>query len=155
MWPNPLETFTEEILNGKLHFLCSEVCLGLWIKSPTPQLPSDFFRKPHFSPDKDLYFTKMPVRSRQLPDLTIDSKEFRAYLTLREKCPNTEFFLVRIFRHSDQKKLRIWTLFTQCNRGLEYIWLDLPIHIYWHLRLCQHCIHADQFFNIVFHQMPR
>ena len=29
MWPNPLETpdlvtFTEEILNGKLHFLCSE-----------------------------------------------------------------------------------------------------------------------------------
>ena len=30
MWPNPQETadlvtFTEEILNGKLHFLCSEV----------------------------------------------------------------------------------------------------------------------------------
>ena len=29
MWPNPQETddmvtFTEEILNGKLHFLCSE-----------------------------------------------------------------------------------------------------------------------------------
>ena len=29
MWPNPLETvdlvtFTEEILNGKLHFLCSD-----------------------------------------------------------------------------------------------------------------------------------
>ena len=23
MWPNPLVTFTEEILNGKLHFLCS------------------------------------------------------------------------------------------------------------------------------------
>ena len=54
--------------------------------------------------------------------------------SLREKCPNTEFFLVRISRHSDwrrgdpsiypysvrmrentdQKKLRIWTLFTQC-----------------------------------------
>ena len=49
--------------------------------------------------------------------------------SLREKCPNTEFFLVRIFPHSgwirrdsysdltrkntDQKKLRIWTLFTQ------------------------------------------
>ena len=31
MWPNPQEncglvTFTEEILNGKLHFLCSEGC---------------------------------------------------------------------------------------------------------------------------------
>ena len=31
MWPNPqfpadLVTFTEEILNGKLHLLCSETC---------------------------------------------------------------------------------------------------------------------------------
>ena len=34
--------------------------------------------------------------------------------TLREKCPNTEYFLVHIFPHSDQKILRIWTLFTQC-----------------------------------------
>ena len=31
---------------------------------------------------------------------------------LRENCPVTEFFLVRIFLYSDQKKLRIWTLFT-------------------------------------------
>ena len=30
-------------------------------------------------------------------------------ITLRKKCPNTEFFLVRIFLYSDQKKLRIWT----------------------------------------------
>ena len=36
------------------------------------------------------------------------------YLPLPEMCPNTEFFLVRIFRYLDQKKLRIWTLFTQC-----------------------------------------
>ena len=42
--------------------------------------------------------------------------------TLREKCPNTEFFLVCIFLYSvriqentDQKRLRIWTLFTQCD----------------------------------------
>ena len=42
-------------------------------------------------------------------------------LSLREKCPNTEFFPVRIFLYSfliqentDQKKLRIWTLFTLC-----------------------------------------
>ena len=40
--------------------------------------------------------------------------------TLREKCSNTEFFLVRIFPYfdrirgnTDQKNLRIWTLFTQ------------------------------------------
>ena len=40
--------------------------------------------------------------------------------SLREKCRNTEYFLVRIFLYSvqiqentDQKILRIWTLFTQ------------------------------------------
>ena len=43
-----------------------------------------------------------------------------SFATLPEKCPNTEFFLVCIFLYSvqiqentDQKKLRIWTLFTQ------------------------------------------
>ena len=30
-----------------------------------------------------------------------------------EKCPNTEFFLVRIQVNTDQKKLPIWTLFTK------------------------------------------
>ena len=41
-------------------------------------------------------------------------------LWLLEKCPNTELFLFRIFLYSDwiqentdQKSLRIWTLFTQ------------------------------------------
>ena len=40
--------------------------------------------------------------------------------SLRGKCPNTEFFLLRIFlypveiqENADQKKLRVWTLFTQ------------------------------------------
>ena len=44
--------------------------------------------------------------------------------TLREKCPNTEFLLVRIFLYSDQKKLRIWTLFTQCQCSLflNFFW---------------------------------
>ena len=36
-------------------------------------------------------------------------------LTLREKCPSTEFFLVRIQENTDQKKPRISTLLTQCN----------------------------------------
>ena len=42
------------------------------------------------------------------------------FLTLRENCPNTEFFLVRVFLYSvriqentDQKILRIWALFVQ------------------------------------------
>ena len=44
------------------------------------------------------------------------------YLTIlaqREKCPNTEFFLVRIQENTDQKKLRIWTLFKQCRHMLR------------------------------------
>ena len=40
MWPNPLETpdfvaFTEEILNGKLHFLCSGISEWLFLKLRT------------------------------------------------------------------------------------------------------------------------
>ena len=44
---------------------------------------------------------------------------------LREKCQNTEFFVVCIFlyldwmqENTDQKKLSIWTLFTHCTRLL-------------------------------------
>ena len=50
------------------------------------------------------------------------------WIPLREKCPNTEFFLVRIFLYSvqiqentDQKKLRSWTLFMQCTWTI-YFW---------------------------------
>ena len=49
---------------------------------------------------------------------------------LRENCPNTEFFLVDIFLYSDwiqenrnQKRLRTWTLFTQCWLLLVNWWL--------------------------------
>ena len=35
-------------------------------------------------------------------------------ISLRGKCPNMEFFLVRMRENMDQKKLRIWTLFMQC-----------------------------------------
>ena len=60
MWPNPQVTadftFTKEILNGKLHFLCSEWCSII-----------DFWHGE----------------------------------SLREKCPNTEFFLACVFPHSD------------------------------------------------------
>ena len=55
-------------------------------------------------------------------------------LALREKCPNREFFLVRIFLYSvlmqenaDQKKLPIWTLFTQCS----YTEVQIIIWAFW------------------------
>ena len=67
--------------------------------------------------------------------LSISITMCRNPFPLREKCPNTEFFLIRISRiwteyddllrkppysvrmrkNTDQKKLRIWTLFTQCS----------------------------------------
>ena len=44
------------------------------------------------------------------------SSSFSSCLTLREKCPNTEIFLVRMRENADQKNLRIWTFFTQSHR---------------------------------------
>ena len=55
-------------------------------------------------------------------------------MTLREKCPNTDFFLVRIFLYSvqiqenaDQKKLRIWQLFTQCEVVISLAKLQINV----------------------------
>ena len=55
-------------------------------------------------------------------------------LPLRKKCPNMEFSLVRIFLYSDwtkentdQKKLRIWTLFTQCANQSDANGLSLKV----------------------------
>ena len=39
--------------------------------------------------------------------------------SLREKCPNTEFFLAYVQENMEQKKLRIWTLFMQCLLSLK------------------------------------
>ena len=59
------------------------------------------------------------------PQLTSECKN----LALREKCPNTEFFLLCIFLYSgliqentDQKNLLIWTLFTQ--RRFRYLYFS-------------------------------
>ena len=67
---------------------------------------------------------KLHKNSMILLKLAIEDKY--ATKTLREKCPNREFFLVRIFLYSDwiqenmdQKKLRIWTFFMQWNTGKE------------------------------------
>ena len=71
--------------------------------------------------------------------------------TLCEKCPNTEFFgsyfsafgphspcLVLMRKNADQKKLRIWTLFTQCyyNEFInEIFWGSLCLCYFSALRL--------------------
>ena len=47
---------------------------------------------------------------------------------LCEKCRNMEYFLVRIFLHSNRKNLRIWKLFTQWY----YLGLQITGHHRWH-----------------------
>ena len=79
------------------------------------------------------------VKSFHVLQVMMSHKVFSCKLTinplsLREKCPNTEFFCfifsrirteygeirsispysVRMLENTDQKKLHIWTLFTQC-----------------------------------------
>ena len=59
MWPNPqfsadLVTFTEEILNGKLHFLCSVFCQSLCPVSYIGRWVTLFMRSNWESSDWDL-----------------------------------------------------------------------------------------------------
>ena len=76
------------------------------------------------------YHEKTICKSSTLSPLLL-CYNINSKIPLREKCPNTEFFLVRIFPHSDgirtgispysvrirentdRKKLGIWTLFKQ------------------------------------------
>ena len=73
-----------------------------------------------FDPNKQAHevkFSRIIDKKYYPPLIFINDSESEA---LREKCSNTEFFLVRIFPYSvriwentDQKKLRIGTLFMQ------------------------------------------
>ena len=93
MWSNPqfpaadLVTFTEEVLNGKLHFLCSEAS-SCWVK---------FFLAVILIVNVGPQYL---FSNFQLHTL-YQSQTIQTKLTLREKCPNTEFFLVHIFLYSD------------------------------------------------------
>ena len=124
MWSNPqfpvdLVTFTKEIINEKLHFFVqwfNGVFLGIW----------KIFQVSCFMKDKWIaatsgiliskYIHRKMFASLQifLTNHCVKSIQFRSFQQ------NTEFFLVRIFLYSvriqentDQKKLRIWTIFTQ------------------------------------------
>ena len=94
MWPNPqfpadLVTFTEEILNGKLHFLCSgkyDNCFRIK-KALRALLFFLSWANPYILLNSNIWLTLHVL----------------IFFTLCEKCLNAEFFLVCI-----------WTLFTQC-----------------------------------------
>ena len=61
-----------------------------------------------------LYAYGVDMKSLELLQDYLSNRFQRVRLALREKCPNTELFLVRMQENTDQKKLCIWTLFTQC-----------------------------------------
>ena len=124
MWPNPQETvdlvtFTEKVLNGKFHFLCSDSS-GFII------VVLFFAFLFHAQAEKQvvisIYNTGMQVLLSLIGDFEVKklylalllwpfhilsnyaSARTNILLALCEMCPNT-----------DQKKLRIWTLFRQCS----------------------------------------
>ena len=74
----------------------------------------------------------------------------RSCLSLHKKCPSTKYFLVHIFLYSvriqentDQKILRIGTLFTQC---VDSRWLLLTIFV---------TLNCNQYSVIVFRYLVR
>ena len=71
----------------------------------------------------------------QIFTMMIRVKFFSLTLPLRGKYPNTNFFLARIQKNTDQKKRRIWTLFTQCTknefRDIFTIKCIMPVNVSW------------------------
>ena len=70
-----------------------------------------------------IFFYKGLIRNPEIGNTSVWVLPNIWRMVLCEICLNTEFFLVRIFQHShsvrmlentDQKKLSIWALFTQC-----------------------------------------
>ena len=116
MWPNPQETvdlvtFTEEILNGKfwIYHCCFIFCI-LFSTQAEKQVVISIYNTGmqvllNLIGDfevKKLYLALLLWPFHILSNYASARKDI--LLALCEKCPNT-----------DQKKLRIWTLFRQCS----------------------------------------
>ena len=112
MWQTPkspadLITFTEEILNGKLYFLYSEILISDEI----------------FTISKFLQIFLGKIRKNQVATKSeVSICRLIFYRNTAWKVYKYGVFLVRIFLYSvqiqettDQKKLRVWTFFTQWN----------------------------------------
>ena len=115
--------------------------LSLTPKAPTPQnsqIHSSAIRRQFltncfsvFDHLVGLVFKGLRMRFDQAATCTVFSIRdlpFSTYTTLREKCPNTEFFRVHIFAYADwirentdQEKRCIWTLFTYCKGLTNFI----------------------------------
>ena len=139
----PAGTFLFKAKNTNTRTSC-EICSELTIKTPERRLCQYFFfnkvvalraclRDYHnlIANNRTRTFFKCLTwyeivhgTAKYMYDVFVSNgNSFYQYCALYKNCPNTEFFLVRIFLYSvriqentNQKKLRIWTLFTQCVR---------------------------------------
>ena len=100
MWPNPQETaelitFTEEIFNGKLHFLCSikEIVLFPCVENLLRKFKNHHIKKTSLIVEGISCFEKwLFVRNVKL---NLESLLW----TLRKKCPYSELFWSAFFPH--------------------------------------------------------
>ena len=124
-WFSPRECFN-------VNFVALNLSVNLFTFVPLTCIPPSFWKKSnaiflrHFGRSWLSFENVKLIQFVQFQNLMfqIASVEILVYelaYSLREKCPNTEFFLFLIFPYSarmkenaNQKKLHIWTLFMQC-----------------------------------------
>ena len=92
----------------------------------TLQLLKDVFIWAILFPGLDVLTAILTKKMFKIPSLYSPTVNVLLLEALHEKCPNTEFFLVRIFPYSDQEKPSIGTLFTQYGvQGTQIFLLKL------------------------------
>ena len=90
MWPNP--RFSEEILNGKLHFLCIGKCVEISV-SESP-LTTSLFIFSNLLNSISLLPATWYLASMKKDYRKNTPWKFTLLLALREMCPNTEYLSI-------------------------------------------------------------
>ena len=176
MWPNlqfpaDLVKLTEEILNGKLHLLCSDILYVIPASSPSPESspePENSSTLPDALSSSEstllcfsvlvllavlvgftwdfilvwVLFVALVITFTVWLDTTVALLSTSAnslgaskwktiyFLSLIEKCPNAEFFLVCVFLYSDW--IRIFTPYLDTFHSVIYMFLYIFHKIKWH-----------------------
>ena len=139
----PFEKLQASALWRTHHYTCSlqwknlqdhEVLFFVTFQSNAIKFTKSYSERKKFQRENRMT-TWLIKKRRKKYSHTVHLKTF----TLCEMCPNTEFFLVSIFpywdwirsispysfrkqENTDQKKLRIWTLFRQCQVQNYSLW---------------------------------
>ena len=94
MWPNlhspaDLVTFTEEILKGKFHFLCS--------------VKDSVIKENCYIPNKSFMKPTIKIINTQFPALTATSKALRKDLSYTTVTPHYKYALIQKMRNTPKK----------------------------------------------------